>query len=115
MEDNSRRSAERNSGGGRVKKIREKKSLISYVFGAIVVFLVLYAIIAIVTQQAMIAAEEENLAKLREEITKAQQINDEYSRILSSEDERAYMERIAIERMGYGYPGEKRFYAMDGK
>ncbi len=101
------------TGTVKYKKIKERKSLISYIFAAIVIFLVIYAVIAIIAQQAQIVREEENLNKLREEITEAQQINDEYTRILSAEDEKAYMERIAIERMGYGYPGEKRFYAMD--
>ena len=45
-------------------------------------------------------------------ITEAKQQNDEYIRLLSADDEAAYMERIAIERLGYAYPNERRFISL---
>jgi len=77
-------------------------------------FLVIYAVISIITQQAEISERETQLQLIRNEITEAEQINDEFVRLLSFEDEKAYMERIAIERMGYGYANERRYYAMSG-
>lgn len=91
---------------------KKKKSLINYVFVVVVVCLILYAVITIVTQQAHIEESELELALIKDQIAQAQQENDEVVRLLSAEDEKVYMERIAIERMGYGYPNEKRYYVM---
>lgn len=97
------------------KKQNEKNTgLVNAAFTFVIVFLVIYAVISIITQQAEISERETQLQLIRNEITEAQQINDEYVRLLSFEDERAYMERIAIERMGYGYANERRYYAMSG-
>lgn len=90
----------------------KKKGLINVAFTVVIVFLVVYAVVSMITQQGDIAEQEAQLQKVRDEITEAQQENDELVRLLSTEDEKAYMERIAIERMGYGYPNEKRYYAM---
>ena len=46
--------------------------------------------------------------KVRAEQLEAE--NAEYESILNEEDERTYMERIAIEKLGYAYPDERRFY-----
>lgn len=93
---------------------RNKKGLVNVAFTVVIVFLVVYAFISIITQQGEISEKEVQLKKIRDEITQAEQINDEYVRLLSAEDEKAYMERIAIERMGYGYVNERRYYAMSG-
>ena len=52
-----------------------------------------------------------SIAQLRKEsdainkkITAAKQLNDEYTRLLSYDDEAEYMEKIAIEKLGYAYP-----------
>ncbi len=98
----------------RATKSKNKKNsgLINFAFTAIIVLLIVYAIISIITQQAEISKSEANLQTIRDEITEAQQENDELVRALSAEDEKAYMERVAIEKMGYGYANERRYYAM---
>lgn len=96
------------------KSKRKNNGLVNVAFTFVIVFLIIYAIISIITQQAEIAEQETQLQQIRDEITAAEQENDEYVRLLSSEDEKAYMERIAIERMGYGYANERRYYAMSG-
>ena len=52
-------------------------------------------------------AELEELKLIAEQLEAE---NAEYESILSEEDERTYMERIAIEKLGYAYPDERRFY-----
>lgn len=95
------------------KKAKRKNSgLINFWFTIVIAFLIIYAVISIITQQAEITKSEANLQTIRDEITEAQQENDELSRALSAEDEKAYMERMAIEKMGYGYANERRYYAM---
>lgn len=98
----------------RTKSGKDKKNsgLINVAFTFIIVSLILYAVISIITQQAEISKSEASLQTIRDEITEAQQEKDELIRALSSEDERAYMERVAIEKMGYGYANERRYYAM---
>ena len=52
-------------------------------------------------------AELEELKLIAEQLEAE---NAEYESILSEEDERTYMERIATEKLGYAYPDERRFY-----
>lgn len=100
-------------GATKNKKAKGKnRGLINVSFTLVIAFLVVYAVISIITQQAEITKSEANLQTIRDEITEAQQENDELVRALSAEDEKAYMERVAIEKMGYGYANERRYYAM---
>lgn len=78
-----------------------------------IVCLVLYTLISIVTQRVEISKVQKQSEELSAKITEAKQLNDEYVRMLSENDEAAYMERIAIERLGYAYPNERRFYIVD--
>ena len=69
--------------------------------------------IMIISQQIQIADIKKESEELSEKITAAKQQNDEYVRLLSADDEAAYMERIAIEKLGYAYPNERRFYIIN--
>lgn len=71
---------------------------------------VIYCICSFVLTQAGIADKKTELAILNEKAFTLEEENDEYQRILAEEDERAYMERIAIDTLGYAYPNERRFY-----
>lgn len=72
--------------------------------------LVVGCLFSIVATQADIAEKKQELAALEEEAKELEIKNDEYSSILAEEDERTYMERIAIDVLGYAYPNERRFY-----
>lgn len=76
---------------------------------AILVFLV-YSLYIVISQQAELSEQQKELANIKSQITVAKQENDEYTRLLSGEDESEYMKKIAIERYGYAYPNERRFY-----
>ncbi|MCD7730629.1 MAG: hypothetical protein LUI05_03930 [Oscillospiraceae bacterium] len=71
---------------------------------------VIYSICSFVSTQADIAEKKQELAELQEKAAELEIKNDEYSSILAEEDERTYMERIAIDVLGYAYPNERRFY-----
>lgn len=47
---------------------------------------------------------------LQEKADELEAQNEEYQRILSSDDVNAYMEMQAIDNMNYAYPNERRFY-----
>ena len=92
------------------------KSVIVKIITTIAIFcLIIYSVFNIISQQAQIAQLEKHSEELSAQITEAEQQNDEYTRLLSADDESEYMERIAIERLGYAYPNERRFYVVEGK
>ena len=75
--------------------------------------LVVYSGVTIISQQAQIAQLRKESDAIQKKITAAKQLNDEYTRLLSSDDEAEYMEKIAIEKLGYAYPNERRFYIVN--
>lgn len=75
---------------------------------------VLYCAVSIVVTQAEIAEKRQELDALVEKAEKLEEENDEYRSILSEEDERTFMERYAVEVLGYAYPNERRFYDTAG-
>ena len=76
---------------------------------------VMYCITSIVMTQAEIAEKRQELDVLAEKAEKLEEQNAEYLSILSEEDERAFMERYAVEVLGYAYPNERRFYDTAGQ
>ena len=75
--------------------------------------LVIYSVVVIISQQVQIVHLRQEQNEISEQITEARQQNDEYTRMLASDDEAAYMEKIAVEKLGYAYPNERRFYVVD--
>ena len=75
------------------------------------VFLI-YAVNVIITNQAHMAEQRAEIAKLKEEKAIAQQISDEYNRLLNSRSEHEYMREAAFEH-GYAFPWEKRFFPIN--
>lgn len=97
-----------------LKKKGKKSFVISKPLSAFAfICLIVYSVISIVSQQIQIAEIKKESEELSEKITVAKQQNDEYIRLLSANDEAAYMERIAIEKLGYAYPNERRFYIIN--
>ena len=97
----------------------EKKKNRSGIFKVMASFaafsLIIYSVVTIISQQVQIAKLRQEEKEINERMSEARQLNDEYSRLLSSEDEDAYMEMIAVERLGYAYPEERRFYIVEAK
>lgn len=92
-----------------------RRNILITVMGVIAILcLIGYAVWTILSQQSEIAQLEHDTQELGEKITVAKQQNDEYTRLLSADDEDAYMEQIAIGKLGYAYPDEKRFYIISG-
>lgn len=97
-----------------LKKRKNKKVTVASRIGAIaVIVFMIYAVIVIISTEAEMNEQEAVLEDLKQKITAANQEKDEYERILGGEDENAYMEMIAIEKLGYAYPNEKRFYIKE--
>lgn len=75
---------------------------------------VVYCAASICVTQAEIAEKKQELDVLAEKAEKLEEENAEYQSILSEDDERAFMERYAVEVLGYAYPNERRFYDTAG-
>ena len=93
-----------------ISEQKKKKSLSSRIATIAVLVFLVYALYLVISQQAEINEQQKELANIKSQITAAEQENDEYTRLLSGEDENEYMKKIAIERYGYAYPNERRFY-----
>lgn len=95
------------------KRVGKKATLASHIGIIAVIVFMIYAVVVIISTEAEMNEQEAVLENLKQQITLAHQENDEYERILGSEDKNAYMEMIAIEKLGYAYPNEKRFYIKE--
>lgn len=76
---------------------------------------VLYCVFSIIMTQAEIAEKKQELALLVEKAERLEESNDEYESMLSEEDENIFMERYAVNVLGYAYPNERRFYDTTGQ
>ena len=94
-------------------KEKKNKSRFFKPFIAVIgVIFCIYAIGVIISQQAQIAQMEKETTAISQRITDEKQQNDEYTRLLNS-DEKEYMEKVAVEKLGYAYPNERRFYIVN--
>lgn len=98
-----------------LKKKEPKSPLLKLIVTVAGFAFVLYAVSSIVITQAEIAEKRSELAVLEEKADKLEELNDEYQSILAEEDEAAFMERYAVEVLGYAYPNERRFYDTTGR
>ena len=69
-----------------------------------------YCAFSIISDRADIAEKQAILRQLYQQEEELRAENAGYESIIGEEDERAYMERIATEVLGYAYPSERRFY-----
>lgn len=89
---------------------KEKKSLLTYIKNLALAMLMIYALVQFVYQQAMISDKKDEINLLQEKLKYAKEQNDDYLRLINMTDESEYLESIAIEKLGYAYPNERRFY-----
>ena len=78
---------------------------------ALFILVLVYSVGVIIQTQADIAEQKSQIEKLKAEINETREENDEYQRILNTDDEEEYMFTVAVEKLGYAYPRERRFYA----
>lgn len=93
-----------------IKNKRQKKSVVLILRNFAIVILLGYAIVVLISQQVTIFEKKKEIDNTQNKLLIAQQENEEYLSLLSMTDERAYMEKIAIEKLGFAYPGERRIF-----
>ncbi len=79
------------------------------------VIIVCFCIIAaadMISQQNEIEQLEQETVMMNNKIEETKQKNDEYTALLEA-DEDDFMERVAVEQLGYSYPNERRYYIVN--
>jgi cell division protein FtsB len=104
----------RNYSAGRGYKAARRGGKKKYVPASVLKSAAVFAFVAwclfsIVSAQSEMAGKKSELEALKEKTAAFELENEEYRSILSEEDERAFVERIAIDTLGYAYPNERRF------
>ncbi len=95
------------------KKSRNKFSTLLTLI--IVLAIIGYFAYSLVSTQIDITQKTKEYELLLNEVEDQKAMNVELSRIVESDDEAAYMERIAREKLGYAKPGELFFVDMSGE
>ena len=91
--------------------VKKQKKAVVFKFKSLAILaLLVYAVVVLISQQVTIAEKKKENQKLKSQISSAQQTYDENSRLLSMSDKKEFMEKMAIERLGYAYPNEKRIF-----
>ena len=115
MNQSAKSSSKKNSKNGyALKKNHQNSPFMKLVITVTGFVFVVYCLCSIVITQAEISEKKQELNALIEEAEILEEANEEYQSILSEEDERAFMERYAVESLGYAYPNERRFYDTTG-
>lgn len=92
------------------KKMRKRRTAISYIGIPVALILIAACLISIVSDKVELNEKQQELVALQMKAAELEAENAGYASILEEEDERTYMERIATENLGYAYPDERRFY-----
>ena len=91
---------------------KKKRKLAKKIFVVIALCFCAYAAFTIIYDKAEIARLRSEKAEITKQIDEEKAQNDEYSRMLES-GEKEYMNKIAIDKLGYAYPEERRFYIVN--
>ena len=70
---------------------------------------------SLISVQMEIIAKRQQLENVDQQVLTQQAENEELQRTLDTDDEAAYMERLARTKLGYALPNERVFIDMSGK
>ncbi len=95
---------------------KKKRRNIPQLIGAFILLCIIaYFSFVLITTQISISQKERELEKVTAEVSAQVAVNAELAQIVESDDEAAYMERIARDKLGYALPGERFFVDMSGE
>lgn len=86
------------------------KSLFSFISKFITIAAVIGCFASIIITQSNRAEMQKELNSINKKAEEIEAENVELQRILEDDDMDAYMEKLAIEKMNYAYPDERRYY-----
>ncbi|MFR0880642.1 MAG: hypothetical protein ACLSGN_04070 [Oscillospiraceae bacterium] len=76
----------------------------------IIIAVIIGCIVSIIVTQADISQMQKKLDSIVSRTEEVEADNAELQRTLDEDDINAYMEKLAIEKMNYAYPNERRYY-----
>ena len=79
------------------------------------VCVILYLVVSLVSIQVELVAKRQQLDSITKQVEQQTAANLELQRTLDTDDEDAYMERVARDKLGYALPDERIFVDMSGK
>ena len=74
-----------------------------------------YLAVGLVVNQVDIAAKQQELQDLTDQVEQQRQQNDELNRILESGSDEEIIERVARDKLGYAKPNERVFIDVTGQ
>ena len=92
------------------KRANKPRVLVHLAIAAVMV----YIAVSLITTQMQIVSRKNELEQVQNAITATQQENEEMKRVLESDQESEFIERIAREKLGYAAPGERIFSDASG-
>ena len=87
-----------------------KKGMFSLLSKLIIIAVIIGCIVSIIVTQADISQMQKKLDSIVSRTEEVEADNAELQRTLDEDDINAYMEKLAIEKMNYAYPNERRYY-----
>jgi len=89
---------------------KKKKGMFSLLSKLIIIAVIIGCIVSIIVTQADISQMQKKLDSIVSRTEEVEADNAELQRTLDEDDINAYMEKLAIEKMNYAYPNERRYY-----
>lgn len=93
-----------------LKKPKDSKAVMKIFTWATVAVVLVCCAYSISMDKKDVAERQAVLKELEQEAEELEAENASFEDILSEEDEREYMERVALELYEYAYPSERRFF-----
>lgn len=93
----------------------KKRSLKGFLFKAAVVFASVYLLFTFVSGQIQATARRRELDTLQTRVAQQAEENQELQRIMNENDQEAYTERMAREKLQYARPEERVYVDITGK
>ena len=74
-----------------------------------------YLVVSFVSGQLEVSAKQHQLAEITAQVEQQAEKNIEMQAMMDAENEDAYIERVAREKLGYAYPNERVFIDISGE
>ncbi len=96
-------------------KRKKRFRLSTFLLIVFLVCIIVYFAYTLITTQISITQKSNELSEITATVQAQQIENEELAGIVQSDNEAAYMERIARDKLGYASPGERFFVDMSGE
>ena len=93
---------------------QKKKKFSAWAIRLGLVCVCVYLGVYLISVQMEIIAKRQQLDNVNQQVSAQQAENEELQRTLDTDDEAAYMERLARTKLGYALPNERVFIDMSG-